>query len=364
MQTSEWAKIKAQTGWLPLFRAWYSRSDSLEADTFRMSAWEPHSTQPAAAALVLQRTLSGGGFSARLRIIYVPKGPLLDWENIPLRRKVLADLKTLANRQGAIFIKIDPDVVMGKGVPNSFEDQLSPVGQSVLADLQEQGWHLSDEQVQFRNTVLIDLRATEDELLARMKQKTRYNIRLAERKGVTIRAGNQDDLHLLYQMYAETSIRDGFVIRPAEYYYKTWKTFIQAGSAEALIAEVNGEGVAAVIVFTFAGKAWYVYGMSRESHREKMPNYLLQWQAMLRAQNRGCALYDLWGAPDEFIETDSLWRVYRFKEGLGGKVVRHIGAWDFPTRPLIYRLYTKILPNILEFMRQKGKVSTRKNVGI
>ena len=197
-----------------------------------------------------------------------------------------------------------------------------------------------------------------------MKQKTRYNIRLAERKGVTIRAGNQDDLHLLYQMYAETSIRDGFVIRPAEYYYKTWKTFIQAGSAEALIAEVNGEGVAAVIVFTFAGKAWYVYGMSRESHREKMPNYLLQWQAMLRAQNRGCALYDLWGAPDEFIETDSLWRVYRFKEGLGGKVVRHIGAWDFPTRPLIYRLYTKILPNILEFMRQKGKVSTRKNVGI
>jgi peptidoglycan pentaglycine glycine transferase (the first glycine) len=197
-----------------------------------------------------------------------------------------------------------------------------------------------------------------------MKQKTRYNVRLAERKGVRVRTGNANDLPLLYHLYAETSIRDGFVIRSEEYYYNTWQTFLQAGLAEALIAEVEGEPVAAIVIFTFAGKAWYVYGMSNEAHREKMPNYLLQWHAIQHAQSRGCSSYDLWGAPDEFNETDPLWKVYRFKDGLGGRIVRHVGAWDLPTRPAIYKLYTNTLPQFLNILRQKGKADTKKTVGI
>lgn len=364
MQTTEWAEVKAQTGWQPIYQVWYSKEGTPEANAYKMSTWESRQTKPAAAALVLQRTISPGGFSARMRVLYVPKGPLLDWENIPLRQKVLEDLKLLARRKGAIFIKIDPDVVLGEGLPNSSGDPKNPTGESVIADMRNLGWRLSEEQIQFRNTVIIDLQATEDEILARMKQKTRYNVRLAERKGVMIRTGNLDDLQLLYQMYAETSIRDGFVIRSPSYYYNTWQTFLQAGLAEVLIAENNGEIIAAVIVFTFAGKAWYIYGMSRDSHREKMPNYLLQWRAMQLARNKGCKTYDLWGAPDEFNEKDPLWGVYRFKEGLGGKIVRHIGAWDLPTSPVLYRLYTKILPKILDFMRQKGKSDTKKYAGI
>lgn len=363
MQTSEWAKVKAQTGWKPFYMVWIPKGDSREIEQVHMSAWEPNVNQPVAAALVLQRTISPGGFAARLRILYVPKGPLLDWENFPLRRKVLDDLTALAKHQRAIFVKIDPDVILGNGLPDSPEDQISTAGQSVISDLHEHGWHLSDEQIQFRNTVILNLRSSEEELLRRMKQKTRYNVGLAGRKGVTVRSGNLDNLQLLYQMYAETSIRDGFIIRSAEYYYSTWKTFIQAGLADVLIAEVDGEAIAAVIVFTFAGKAWYVYGMSCETHREKMPNYLLQWRAMQLARNKGCMTYDLWGAPDEFDDTDPLWRVYRFKEGLGGNVVRHIGAWDLPTRPVMYDLYTRILPKILSFMRQKGIAETKRNVG-
>jgi lipid II:glycine glycyltransferase (peptidoglycan interpeptide bridge formation enzyme) len=232
----------------------------------------------------------------------------------------------------------------------------------MISFLHDQGWRLSDEQVQFRNTIMIDLKASEDEILAQMKQKTRYNMRLAERKGVSIRIGNLDDLPMLYKMYAETSIRDGFVIRSADYYQTTWRTFIQAGIADALIAEVLGEPVAALMLFTFAQKAWYVYGMSREAHREKMPNYLLQWYAIQLAKTKGCIAYDLWGAPDVFVDTDPLWNVYRFKEGLGGRIVRHIGAWDFPTRPAVYNLYTKLLPQILNILRQKGKADTKKTV--
>jgi lipid II:glycine glycyltransferase (peptidoglycan interpeptide bridge formation enzyme) len=100
--------------------------------------------------------------------------------------------------------------------------------------------------------------------------------------------------------------------------------------------------------------------MSRQAHREKMPNYLLQWEAIRRAKAAGCTTYDLWGAPNVFSEDDPLLGVFRFKLGLGGSVVRTIGAWDFPVRPLAYKLYAQVLPRLLERMRRRGKAETRK----
>jgi lipid II:glycine glycyltransferase (peptidoglycan interpeptide bridge formation enzyme) len=245
----------------------------------------------------------------------------------------------------------------------------------VLASLQARGWRFSDEQVQFRNTVIVDLTASEEALLARMKQKTRYNIRLAVRKGVRVRTGGREDFSMLYRMYAETSLRDGFVIRDEPYYRTVWEAFYPDGPStsqaepgrsgpalEPLIAEVEGEPVAAVMVFRFAGRAWYLYGMSGELHRERMPNYLLQWEAIRRAKAAGCTSYDLWGAPDHFDESDSMWGVYRFKEGLGGSVVRHLGAWDYPNRPLVYRLYTQTLPRLLGVMRRRGRRQTEQSL--
>jgi lipid II:glycine glycyltransferase (peptidoglycan interpeptide bridge formation enzyme) len=217
--------------------------------------------------------------------------------------------------------------------------------------------------VQFCNTVLVDLTPPLNELLAGLKQKTRYNIRLAERKGVSVRSGSLSDLPQLYRMYAETSARDGFVIREQGYYQAVWSTFMQAGMAEPLVAEVEGEMAAGLILFSFAGRAWFLYGMSRDVHREKMPNYLLQWEAIRRTKESGCRTYDLWGAPDAFDESDPLWGVYRFKEGFNGQVVRHIGAWDLPVKPVIYRLYTQTLPRILDVMRRRGKKRTREMVG-
>ena len=170
---------------------------------------------------------------------------------------------------------------------------------------------------------------------------------------------------MLYRMYAETSIRDGFVIRNEQYYRTVWTIFMRAGqsevipSAEPLIAEVDGEPVAAIFIFYFAGRAYYLYGMSREVHREKMPNYLLQWEAMKRAKSGGCHTYDLWGAPDNFDESDSLWGVFRFKEGLGGQVVRTLGEWDYAPNSFSYNLYTKIMPRILNVMRSRGNRSTK-----
>ncbi len=356
-QTQAWAQNKAQTGWEPFYTAWYSQGQG-----YQNAPFDPAREQPAAMALVLRRRIPVAGFAAKMGVLYVPKGPLLDWSNAVLRRQVLDDLSRLSRRLGGIFIKIDPDVRLSVGFPGTEAFQPDLTWPEIQEGLLQGGWCVSKEQIQFRNTVLIDLAPGEEELLARMKQKTRYNIRLAERKGVAIRPGTLADLPLLYRMYAETSVRDGFVIREVSYYLNTWQTFIQAGWAEPLIAEVEGQAVAAVILFRFADQAWYIYGMSREAHREKMPNHLLQWEAIRWAKAAGCTTYDLWGAPDELNESDPLWGVYRFKEGLGGSVSCTMGAWDLPTHPLFYQLYTQTLPRLLGKMRSRGKQKTRQEL--
>jgi peptidoglycan pentaglycine glycine transferase (the first glycine) len=360
LQTYEWGQVKAKYGWQPIYLAW-DREGKMQEER-GLSSFNFH---PSAAALILKRQILRNGFAARLSILYSPKGPLLDWSDEVLRNRVLNDLQAFAKKQDAIFLKTDPDVVLGTGVPQAEDDYIDKGGQVVMSELKRRGWLYSSDQIQFKNTVLIDLNPSEEELLAQMKQKTRYNIRLAEKKGVNLRVGNQEDLGMLYKMYAETSIRDGFVIRDEDYYKTVWNLFMKAGSPACvpLIADVNGEPVAAIFVFYFAERAYYVYGMSRDKHREKMPTYLLQWEAIKRAKTMGCRVYDLWGAPDVLDESDSMWGVYRFKEGLGGKVVRTLGAWDFAPHPFWYKLYSEIIPRALDVMRSRGKARTKQSLG-
>lgn len=365
LQTYEWGQVKAAYGWQPHYLVWDDAGCTVSTD-FPALPRQPVK----AAALVLKKTVPTGGLAARLSILYAPKGPLLDWGNTPLRTRVLDDLQRFARQQGAIFLKLDPDVVLGTGVPGTETEIAEPGGEAVREELSRRGWRFATDQIQFRNTVMVEVgTSTEEEILARMKQKTRYNVRLGPKKGVSVRAGNKDDWPMLYKMYAETSVRDGFVIRDEEYYRKVWALFSpdvegqRFPIAEPLIAEVDGEPVAAIFVFAFAGRAYYVYGMSREAHREKMPTYLLQWEAMKWAKAHGCATYDLWGAPDVFDESDSMWGVFRFKDGLGGQVVRTLGAWDYAPNPFWYAAYTKFVPMVLDLMRSRGRSKTRQQLG-
>ncbi len=351
LQTWDWARVKAAYGWKPMPYIW--RSISRDRGSV------------ISAAMILKRTVINRGFAARLSILYIPKGPLLDWSNEDQCDQVLKDLQLFAKKQGAIFIKLDPDVLIGTGIPQHEDAREDKNGQKVISALKRNGWLFSSDQIQFRNTMHIDVYVSEEEMLARMKQKTRYNVRLAEKKGVNVRVGTLPDLPLLFKMYAETSLRDGFVIRNEGYYREVWEAFMKRSevssepSAEPLIAEVNGNPIAAIIVFYFAGRAYYLYGMSFEAHREKMPNYLLQWEAIRRAKVRSCSVYDLWGAPDQFNEGDSMWGVFRFKEGLGGQVIRTLGAWDYPASRIWYKIYTQVIPRVLDAMRARGKAQTQ-----
>jgi peptidoglycan pentaglycine glycine transferase (the first glycine) len=359
LQTYEWGQVKAKYGWMPYYAVWMDDGKfHISQSTDNLSLNIGHCV---AAAMILKKQVLNRGFAARLSILYAPKGPQLDWNNEELRNRVLNDLQFFAKRQGAIFLKIDPDIVLGRGIPKSAEDVPDNAGQAEMSNLKRRGWRYSSDQIQFKNTVIIDLSQSEEEMLARMKPKTRYNVRLAEKKGVLLRVGTLDDLSMLYKMYAETSVRDGFVIRDENYYMTVWKLFMQSGQpfAVPLIAEVDEEPVSAIFLFMFAGRGYYVYGMSRNLHREKMPTYLLQWEAMKHAKANGCKIYDLWGAPDMFNESDSMWGVYRFKEGLGGEVVRTLGAYDFVPNKLWYKLYAELMPRILDLMRSRGKERTR-----
>lgn len=347
LQTWEWGELKEEFGWskIPI-------------------VWRDLNAEICAAAMVLKRSVKTKVPGVGLKVLYVPRGPAFDWENRELRETVLSDLMALARTEEAIFIKFDGEIITGTGEPETPEWIPNANSPAIIEWLKKHDWVWSDEQIQFANTVWINLEGSEEEILARMKQKTRYNIRLAQKKDVEVRRGTPDDFWNIYQMYAETSVRDGFVIRSWDYYEKVWKKFYEAGMMEPLLAKVEGTLTAGLMLFHFAGRALYLYGMSTQNHREKMPNYLLQWEAIRLAKEKGCSIYDLWGAPTHFNDDDSLWQVYRFKEGFAGKVINTTGAWDFPVSRWKYTLYIKILPKILAIMRRRGKNQTKQEAGL
>jgi lipid II:glycine glycyltransferase (peptidoglycan interpeptide bridge formation enzyme) len=210
--------------------------------------------------------------------------------------------------------------------------------------------------VQFRNTVVLDLSPEPEVLLAQMHPKTRYNIRLAMRRGVQVQEGGTADLEAFYRLYHQTSQRDGFLIRPFAYYQDLWSRFLASGIAHLLLAYHEGDLLAGVLLFRFGGRAWYMYGASASRKRELMPNHLLQWEAVVRMRAAGVREYDFWGAPERLEESDPLWGVYRFKAGFGGRFVERIGAYDFPGGRGRYVLYTRLMPKVLDLMRARHRL--------
>lgn len=331
LQTWEWGEFKrATTGWIP-HRIAFKRDNTIVA----MASIGIRSIGP-------------------LKVMYVSKGPALDYSDEQLAADVLDYLQAFARKQFAIWLKIDPDVIAATGVPDEDDDTVDTYGQIVIDTLKSRGWQFSDDQVQFRNTVNIDLMQDEDTILMQMSQNTRRKVRTAEKKDVTIRPATTDDLSILYELYQATGERDDFLIRPFDYYRQAWRDFMAAGLAHALIAEYDGQPIAHVILFHFGQKCWYFYGASSNEERNRMPNYALQWEAMKWAKAQGYTTYDMWGAPNTFDESDSMWGVYEFKRGFRGTVTRHIGAWDYAPYQPLYSIYTQLWPRILSWMRRRG----------
>lgn len=271
------------------------------------------------------------GFS----IAYVPRGPQLNWADPAAG---LAALTATARRRRALFLKIEPDL------PDHPEHQ---------ARLTALGFRPSPQTIQPRRSIVIDLAGTEDDVLARMKQKTRYNIRLAAKKDVTARAAQGPaDLTAFTDLMRMTGNRDHFGVHAPAYYHAAYELFQPLGQCALFLAEYAGRALAGVMVFLLGERAWYFYGASSDDERPRMAPYLAQWAGLQWARERGARWYDLWGVPDEdeaALEAgfeqraDGLWGVYRFKRGWGGQVVRSVGAWDQVYNPALYQAYISYL---------------------
>ena len=317
LQTGRWAQLKASFGW---------QSQRVVLRTI------PRDDAPIlGGASILLRRLPWGQTLA-----YVPKGPAVDWEDPTQARAVLTMAREAALRLRAALLKIEPE---------------QPDSPALAAQLASYGFRPSPQRIQPLSTIHIDLNSDEEAILARMKPKWRYNIRLAERKGVVVRAGQAADLPAIQRLMEATGLRDRFATHSTAYYARASELFVPPGLATWLLAEADGALLAAIAVFALGQNAWYMWGASADEGRNLMPNHALQWAAMRWARERGCTRYDLWGIPDEvgadpaaYAEPESwgeggLWGVYRFKQGFGGQVVRYTGAWDLPLSRAGYGLY-------------------------
>ena len=268
-----------------------------------------------------------------LTLGYMPK-PVFSGQFSVVSEQFWKEVDFVCKKNHAVFLKIEPDAWQEEFIlhPSSFI--------------------LSKHNIQPPRTVTISIAEDDEQILARMKPKCRYNIRLAEKKGITVRAW--DDIPAFHEMMTVTGGRDKFGVHSQEYYQRAYELFHPKGTCELLVAEFEGKPLASLMVFANGKRAWYVYGASNDLERNRMPTYLLQWEAIRWAKARGCEEYDLWGVPDENEETleaqfesrhDGLWGVYRFKRGFGGEVKRAAQALDRVYNPLLYWAYLNLIGN-------------------
>ena len=313
LQTSEWGELKSAFGWKPV--------RVVNGDV---------------GAQILFRKLPLG-----LTIGYIPKGPIGKGDS-----EFWLEIDNVCRQNRAVFYKWEIDAW------DALEDDFIFDRASIMFCPQKAGLKDSPHNIQPPRTLIVDIKDSEQEILVRMKQKTRYNIRLAEKKGVTVRAW--DDIESFHEMMLLTGGRDGFGVHSLEYYRRAYELLQPKQMGELLVAEYEGKQLAALFIARNGNRAYYLYGASTDEERNRMPTYILQWKAMKWAKARGCEEYDLWGVPDEDESTleaifeqrhDGLWGVYRFKRGFGGQLKRAVQAMDRVYNPLLYWAYLRFVGN-------------------
>ncbi len=285
-------------------------------------------------AIVLCANIITHALPARKHYLYIPYGPVMA-RGAANARDVFAfftqGVREKAANKNTIFVKAEPD-------------------EHFPFDMRSAGFIKSEKSVQATETMVMDLALSESDLLARMKQKTRYNIKLAGRKGVRVVsiADEHEAKRLFQDMLADTARRNGFRMHPQKHYQELMKLFLDADmrprdfAVRLLFACHKKEVLAVALVGFFGNRATYLHGASSEKHREFMAPYLLHWEIMRAAKHMGCAEYDLWGIVTERTPKDQRekWDGFsRFKQGFAGRVVEYPGAHDLVLKRMWYNAY-------------------------
>ena len=260
-------------------------------------------------------------------LMYGCRGPVCDLDDREAFSQLLDGAKALAKKYKSYVIKIDPDV------PSS-NTAFSSMLQSFGFRAKEGGKNF--EAIQPRYVFRLNVEGkTEEELLANFHQKWRYNIRLAERKGVTVRICGKEMVPAFSDLMLTTGVRDGFVTRKPEYFAAMLDNLGE--HARLYMAfDPNDTPIAGTLAIHYGDKVWYLYGASSNEHRNLMPNYLLQWRMIQWAVETNCRIYDFRGVSGDVSEDNPLYGLFRFKQGFGGDFTEFVGEMDLVLSPVIY----------------------------
>ncbi len=312
LQSYEWGELKEQQGWQAVRLT--------VQDQGRIVAGAQMLVKPAARGLV--------------SLAYVPRGPLVDWQDGEVAKLLLDGLHAEARRQRAICLRIEPPLLN------------DPANHSALESYGFQQIALTNQP---RCSSVVDLPPSTDDLLMALPSSTRYNIRKAQRKGVTVEPAGAEALPTFFHLMEVTSGRDDFPIRPFDYYQEEWEAFSRLGQAQLFVSRYQGQIIAAQLPFYYGKHAATFHAGSLNEFRELKAGYLMMWTAMCWAADRGCRTFDLWGIPDEVGEliargeaipegkNGGLWGVYYYKQAFRGRVVYYVGAYDYVYSPALYR---------------------------
>ncbi len=318
LQSELWAKLKGKFGW-------NSFIVTLDANDIR----------------VFIRPLPFG-----FHFAYIPYGfeHVIDLQ--PVKKELIRSIRE--NVKKLLFIRLDL---------SDYFAFPSEEGINFSKTFRIPSWLKKSSDVQPPDTVVLNLiETTEEELLANMHKKTRYNIKLAQKKEVQIEKSNINRLPEWYQLYEATAKRDKISIHKYEY-YKTLFELAQEDSAfniKLFLASHEDDLLAGIVVLEYEGQAIYLYGASSNEKRNLMPAYLLQWEAIKESLSNGCHSYDFYGIPPVNNPKHPMYGLYRFKTGFGGEIVHRAGAWDLPTSLFYYRLF-RILEKLRLFYYKKVK---------
>ena len=260
-------------------------------------------------------------------LMYGCRGPVCDLDDRETFSQLLDGARALAKKYKSYVIKIDPDV------PSS-NTAFSSMLQSFGFRAKEGGKNF--EAIQPRYVFRLNVEGkTEEELLANFHQKWRYNIRLAERKGVTVRVCGKEMVPAFSDLMLTTGVRDGFVTRKPEYFAAMLDNLGE--HARLYMAfDPNDTPIAGTLAIHYGDKVWYLYGASSNEHRNLMPNYLLQWRMIQWAIETNCRIYDFRGVSGDVSEDNPLYGLFRFKQGFGGDFTEFVGEMDLVLSPVIY----------------------------
>lgn len=308
MQSPEWAKVK--TEWKNEFIIVKDENGNIKGTM----------------SILLRKTPIFGRY-----IMYAPRGFVCDVHDKETLKKLTEKSTEIAKKYKAFIFRLDPDVLQSD---EEFKNIIKELGYKTKKNIKD-----INQVIQPKYVFRLDVKnKTEEELLKSFESKTRYNIRLATKKGVTTRVGTRDDLKIFYDIMKTTGSRDDFFIRPLSYFQKIYDS-MGPEHVRLIIAEYENEPIAAVLPILYGNKVWYLYGGSSNKHRNLMPNYLLQWEMIKWALENKCDWYDFRGVSGFKSENDPQYGVYKFKKGFNPVFMEFIDEMYIVYNPIVNAIF-------------------------